>query len=84
MMRVLGHEGILFLRMTTGFGGMQEVARELGEGRYLLPDGSQRFLLTEALLDEVMRKHELFHLERPKSVLVHGQRAMGAFVMKKS
>lgn len=84
MMRVLQPGGLLFLRMTTGFGGMQEMARELGDGRYLLPDGSQRFLLTEKLLEELMNKHELSHLENPKSVLVHGQRAMGVFMMVKS
>ncbi len=83
MMRVLQPGGLLFLRMTTGFGGMQEKAVEMGEGVYQLPDGSQRFLLTEDLLEQMEVKYSLIHLENPKSVLVHGKRAMGVFMMKK-
>ncbi|UCS94697.1 class I SAM-dependent methyltransferase [Echinicola marina] len=83
MMRVLEPGGILFLRMTTGFAGMLEVSQEIKDGVYQLPDGSSRFLLTENLLEELMEVHHLVHLESPKSVLVHGQRAMGVFVMQK-
>ncbi|WP_186757087.1 class I SAM-dependent methyltransferase [Echinicola salinicaeni] len=83
MVRVLEVGGVLFLRMTTGYGGMQEASKEIHEGVYQLPDGSNRFLLTEKLLEELMMEHHLVHLESPKSVLVHGQRAMGVFVMQK-
>jgi hypothetical protein len=55
----------------------------LGEGVYLLPDGSERFLWTQEIEEEVMVKYQLEHLEPPKSVLVHGLRAMGVFVMRK-
>ncbi|WP_215225633.1 class I SAM-dependent methyltransferase [Echinicola shivajiensis] len=83
MVRVLEPGGILFLRMTTGFGGMQSASKEINDGVYQLPDGSKRFLLTADLLENVMDKHHLVHLESPKSVLVHEQRAMGVFVMRK-
>src|SRR5690606_31125500 len=53
MMRVLKPEGTLFLRMATGFAGILEKSTALGNGVYLLPDGSERFVLTEQLLDEI-------------------------------
>jgi len=82
MLRVLKPGGILWFRMTTAFGGILEKSQSLRGGKYLLPDGSGRFLLTES---HVVKLHEmgLKFLEHPKSVLVHGQRAMGVFVMEK-
>lgn len=84
MMRVLKPGGLLFLRMATGFGGMIEASTSVGDGAYLLPDGSKRFILTEALLAEIQEKYGLHHLEAPKSVLVHGKRSMGVFMMQKA
>ena len=84
MMRILKPGGTLFLRMTTGFAGILEKSTALGDGVYLLPDGSERFVLTEELLNNIQKKHHLHHLEAPKSMLVHGQRAMGVFVWQKS
>ena len=83
MLRVLKPGGILWFRMTTAFGGILEKSQELGGGKYLLPDGSGRFLLTEAHVDK-LQEMGLKFLEHPKSVLVHGQRAMGVFVMEKA
>lgn len=83
MMRILKAGGFLFLRMATGYGGILAESSGIGEGRYILPDGSERFLMTEELLEEIKGKHRLKDLEVPKSVLVHGQRAMGVFVMQK-
>lgn len=83
MMRVLAPGGLLFLRMTTGFGGMEAASERIGEGTFQLLDGSTRFLLTDGLLREVMEKHTLSHVEPPKSVLVHALRAMGVLVMTK-
>lgn len=83
MMRVLKPGGIFFLRMTTSEGGMVEKSPDLGDGVYLLPDGSERFLLTDDLEKEIVSKYELKYLEPAKSVLVHGQRSMGVFVWEK-
>jgi SAM-dependent methyltransferase len=80
--RVLKPGGIFWFRMTTGFGGILEESQSLGNGKYLLSDGSERFLLTQAHVDN-LEKLSFRHLENPKSVLVHGQRAMGVFVMEK-
>jgi len=83
LLRVLRPGGILWFRMTTAFGGMQDESKSLGGGKFLLPDGSVRFLLGQ---EELSRLSEmgLGFLEHPKSVLVHGQRAMGVFVMEKN
>ncbi|MCL6260501.1 class I SAM-dependent methyltransferase [Aquiflexum sp. TKW24L] len=83
MMRVLKPGAIFFLRMTTGQGNMEEKSPHLGDGVYLLPDGSERFLLTDVLEKEIVSKYKLQYLEPAKSVLVHGQRAMGVFVWEK-
>ncbi len=83
MMEVLKSGGIFFLRMTTGFGGIIEQSTTLGGGKYLLPDGSERFLLTEQLLQVIMNKYKLSFLEPAKSVLVHDQRTMGVMVFQK-
>lgn len=82
MLRVLKPGGILWFRMTTAFGGIIEKSQKLKGGKYLLPDGSGRFLLTETHVDK-LQEMGLKFLEHPKSVLVHGHRAMGVFVMRK-
>ena len=82
MLRVLKPGGILWFRMTTAFGGIKEESRELGGGKYLLPDGSERLLITQEHVDKLLEKGLRF-LEVPKSVLVHGQRTMGVFVFEK-
>jgi SAM-dependent methyltransferase len=80
--RILKPGGIFWFRMTTGFGGIVEQSQALENGKFLLPDGSERFLLTQSHVDN-LGKMGFHHLENPKSVLVHGQRAMGVFVMVK-
>lgn len=82
MLRVLKSGGVLWFRMTTAFGGIIEKSKPLGDGKYLLPDGSGRFMLTQSHVDK-LEKMGLKFLELPKSVLVHGQRTMGVFVMEK-
>lgn len=84
MLRVLKPGGLLFLRMATGWGGILEASTSMGNGLYLLPDESRRFVLTDALLSDIQDKYGLSHLEPPKSVLVKGQRAMGVFMMQKA
>lgn len=83
MMRVLKTGGIFFLRMTTAQGGILEKSPDLGNGVYLLPDGTERFLFTEDLEKQTIQKYRLTPIEPPKSVLVHGLRAMGVFVWEK-
>ncbi|EKB47322.1 class I SAM-dependent methyltransferase [Cecembia lonarensis] len=83
MMRVLKPGGIFFLRMCTDAGHILANSPHLGESVYLLPDGSERFVLTESLEKKMLSRCDLEYLEPPKSVLVHGQRSMGVFVFRK-
>lgn len=83
MMRVLKPGAVFFLRMCTDAGNILANSPHLGEGVYLLPDGSERFVLTAKLEKEVMDRYALEYLEPSKSVLVHGLRSMGVFVFRK-
>ncbi|WP_209331096.1 class I SAM-dependent methyltransferase [Lunatimonas salinarum] len=84
LMRVLKDGGIFWLRTCTDAGDIRSISTDLGDGRYLLPDGSERFLLTESMLQGLMEEWGLTYLEAPKSVVVHGQRAMGVFIFQKN
>lgn len=83
LMRVLKQDGILFARLAA-LQGMEKKARPIGDGKYFLPDGSVRFLITETLLEEMMNEHGLEYIEPFKIVIVDNQRCMGTLVLKKS
>ncbi len=82
LLRVLKPGGIIWFRMCTGLGGILNESKELESGRHLLPDGSERFVLQQTHLDQLL-KMGLTFLELPKTVLVLGQREMGVFLMQK-
>lgn len=82
MLRVLKPGGILWFRTCTSFGGILEQSQSLGNGLYLLPDGTERFVLEQKHMDK-FQELGLEFLESPKTVLVLGQREMGVFVMRK-
>jgi len=46
MWRVLKHGGYLFVRLASDI-GIEPLVKHLGNGRYLLPDGSERYLVNE-------------------------------------
>ena len=80
--RVLKSGGILFVRLTTNV-GIEHLIEPLGEGKYLLPDGSARFLLNKEQLDEVISQFKLEFIEPFKTVIVDNQRSMSTLVLKK-
>jgi SAM-dependent methyltransferase len=80
--RVLKPGGMFWFRMTTAFGGVLEQSEELGSGRYVLPDGSERFLFLPEYVDTLETIGFRF-LEPLKTVLIPGQREMGVFLMQK-
>jgi len=49
MWRVLKPGGYLFARLASDI-GIETLVQDLGNGRYLLPDGSERFLVNQQLL----------------------------------
>ncbi len=81
--RVLRPGGIFWFRACTAFGGILGQSNALGGGRHLLPDGSERFLITSQDVDNLQKIGFRF-LENPKTVLVFGQREMGVFLMEKA
>lgn len=80
--RVLKPGGIFWFRMTTAFGGILAQCQDLGNGKYALPDGSERFIFLPDHVDK-FEKIGFRFLEPLKTVLIPGQREMGVFVMKK-
>jgi tellurite methyltransferase len=82
MVRVLKPAGSLFIRMTSDI-GIEDKVRPAGDGVYDIPDGSRRWLLTRALLAEVMRKNGLAFLEPLKTVNVNDIRCMSTVVLRK-
>lgn len=83
MIRVLKPGGSLFIRVATNV-GLEEKMIPLGHGRFHLPDGSDRFLLTRPLLDKVMQENGLQLLEPFKTVLVDDLRSMSVLVLQKT
>ncbi|MCC7466512.1 MAG: class I SAM-dependent methyltransferase [Saprospiraceae bacterium] len=82
MVRVLKPGGTLFIRMTTT-AGMGNNLQDLGLGRYHLPDGSDRYLLSRPALDRLLKQHRLTLLEPFKTVLVDEVRSMAVVMVGK-
>ena len=80
--RVLKKGGMLFLRMTTII-GIEELVKPLGDGKYLLPDESLRYLLTREKLNALMDTLQGSYVDPFKTVLVDQQRSMCSLVLQK-
>ena len=83
MLRVLKAGGSLFIRMTSDI-GIEKIVQPIGEGVYLIPDGSRRFLLTKSLLKDIFEKFPVQFLEEFKTVNVNDTRCMSTLVLAKS
>jgi SAM-dependent methyltransferase len=81
--RVLEPGGIFFCRLASSIGVETEV-RSLGGGRFLLPDGSERYLVDAPLITRLT--HELGGelLDPLKTTIVQNQRAMTTWVVRKT
>ncbi len=84
--RVLKPGGLFFCRLASSIGIENQVKRVTSGNpgrRFLLPDGSERYLVDEALL--VMLTKQLGgHLEDPlKTTVVQNQRSMTTWVLRK-
>ncbi|WP_420128014.1 class I SAM-dependent methyltransferase [Longimicrobium sp.] len=82
MWRVLRPGGLLFARLASSI-GIEARVRPTGEGRYRLPDGSERFLVDEAGL--LARTEALggVLLDPIKTTNVQNLRAMTTWVVRK-
>ena len=81
MWRVLAPGGLLFARLATLVA--QPNVKPLGGGRYVMPDGTTRFLVDHARLLDVTRELGGSLLDPLKSTVVHEQRSMGTWVVRK-
>jgi SAM-dependent methyltransferase len=81
MWRVLAPGGLLFARLATTVG--QPHLKVLGGGRYVMPDGATRFLVDHERLLDVTRELTGSLLDPLKSTVVHEQRSMGTWVVRK-
>jgi len=81
--RVLKPGGKLFARLASSI-GMESSMQPLGEGQYLLPDGSRRFLVNEEKLLEMTATLKGHLYEPLKTVIVAGKRCMTTWCIEKS
>ncbi len=81
--RVLRPGGLLFCRLASR-DGIADAVHPLGDGRYLLPDGSTRFLVDEPMLRAVTAELGGELADPLKTTIVHGQRAMCTWVVRRA
>jgi tellurite methyltransferase len=82
MWRVLTPGGMLFCRLASSI-GMEDRVRPVGSGRFLLPDGSERFLANEAMLMDLTSRLGGRLLDPLKTTVVQNQRCMTTWVIRK-
>jgi SAM-dependent methyltransferase len=82
MWRVLKPQGIFFARLASSI-GMENKIKLVSDGRYLLPDGSERFLINEEMLASMTKQFEGIWLEPLKTTNVQNLRCMTTWVLLK-
>jgi tellurite methyltransferase len=82
MWRVLKPGGILFSRLASNIGMETRMIQRKGR-RYLLPDGTERYLVDEALLMGLTKRLGGVLLDPLKTTLVQHQRCMTTWVVQK-
>lgn len=82
MWRVIKPGGYFFARLASDI-GVENLVRSLENGRYLLPDGSERFLVNEQLLLNYTQKLNGSLHEPIKTTNVQNLRCMTTWCMKK-
>ncbi|MDB5009148.1 MAG: SAM-dependent methyltransferase [Mucilaginibacter sp.] len=82
MWRVLKPGGYLFARLAS-YIGIEKLVHPLGNGRYLLPDGSERFLVNEQMLLQYTRGLNAQLHEPIKTTNVQNLRCMTTWCLQK-
>jgi 2-polyprenyl-3-methyl-5-hydroxy-6-metoxy-1,4-benzoquinol methylase len=77
--RVLKPGGLFFARLASTI-GLGDDAQPLGQGRYRLPDGSDRFLVDAAAIESWTKRLGGTLADPIKTTVVHGQRSMTTWV----
>ena len=81
--RILDTRGLFFCRLASSI-GIESRVRAVGSGRFVLPDGSERYLVTEARLMRLAAQLGGELLDPLKTTVVQDQRSMTTWVMRKS
>ena len=82
MWRVLKPSGILFARLASTI-GIEDKVEKIAERRYLLPDGSERFLVDEEMLISATENLGGILVEPIKTTNVQNLRCMTTWVVQK-
>jgi tellurite methyltransferase len=80
--RVLKPGGLFFCRLASSIGIESQIKR-IGPRRFLLPDGSERYLVDEALLMERTRELGGRLVDPLKTTVVQNQRSMTTWAVQK-
>jgi len=80
--RVLRPGGLFFCRLASSI-GMEDKVRQIEGRRFHLPDGSDRYLVDEALLVELTETLGGRMLDPLKTTVVQNQRCMTTWVLRK-
>jgi SAM-dependent methyltransferase len=81
MFRVLKPGGYFFARLASDI-GIETLVKPLGNRRYLLPDGSERFLVNEQMLLKYTQEFGMLH-EPIKTTNVQNARCMSTWCVQK-
>ena len=73
--------GLLFCRLASST-GIESRVRAVGSGRYLLPDGSERYLVSESRLVELTEILGGTLVDPIKSTIVQDMRCMATWVVR--
>ena len=82
MWRVLKSGGMLFCRLASSI-GMEDRVAPIGGRRFALPDGSERYLVDEAMLMDLTARLGGRLLDPLKTTVVQNQRCMTTWVVRK-
>jgi len=82
MWRVLKPDGYLFARLASDI-GIETLIKSLGNGRYLLPDGSERFLVNQEMLLNYTKMLNARLYEPIKTTNVQNMRCMTTWCLQK-
>jgi tellurite methyltransferase len=80
--RVLKSDGLFFCRLASSIGMERQVERIQGR-RHRLPDGSERYLVDEALLGSITERLGAELADPLKTTIVQSQRSMTTWVLRK-
>ncbi len=80
--RVLKPGGLFFCRLASSIGMESHVERIHGR-RHRLPDGSERYLVDEAMLDSITKRLGAEVADPLKTTIVQNQRSMTTWVLRK-